>query len=226
MIDGFIQQQQVAALRHQAGQQQAGALAIRQAAQRRKDIIAAEQELVQESARIGFGERRHMADGGQGILLRIERLLLLGHIADAHAAAQAHPPGARRQTAGNGAQQGGLAGAVGADQSHALSVPYVQIKAAEQCKAFIANGQVFQNQHIAPAGGRIAEFELELPALARLVDMLFSKQMLQAALDIFSQRDTLLTTVGKETFCELIPGVGFAAASETSSIAHTGCGTL
>ncbi len=51
VIDGFIQQQEGAALRHQQGQFQAGAFAITKASRRAQRVVAAEQVEVKEVAR-------------------------------------------------------------------------------------------------------------------------------------------------------------------------------
>ena len=65
VVDGFIQYQEGAALRDQQRQHQAGAFAVGVAAAGAQRIIPAEQEEMQEVARLGLIEGGNLLDGLQ-----------------------------------------------------------------------------------------------------------------------------------------------------------------
>ena len=65
-----------------------------------EDLIAAEQEIVQEGARFGLGQRRRLRMVSSASADWVESLLLLGHVAQAHIRPQAHAPRQRRQLPG------------------------------------------------------------------------------------------------------------------------------
>jgi len=95
VVDRLVEQQEVGAAGRQQGQHQTGA-----------GLVGGD-----------FGP-----DGLERFVFGIERLLLLGQEAGADIRAQAHASGKRREPPGDGAQEGRLAGSVGAGRETGRAV--------------------------------------------------------------------------------------------------------
>ena len=121
MVDGFIQKQEGAALGHQQGQFQAGALTVAHLSARAQGIVTGEQEEVQEVTGFGLGEDAGGLDGFQRTFAQVEVFLFLGHVAEPGGGTQPDGTGKRRQFAGDGAQQGGLPAAVRTGEGDTLT---------------------------------------------------------------------------------------------------------
>ena len=81
VVDGFIEQQEGAALGHQQGQFKPGTFPITHFTARTQRIVTAEKEEMQKMARFCLVESPGAVDGFQRTFSQIQMLLFLGHIA-------------------------------------------------------------------------------------------------------------------------------------------------
>src|SRR5205823_6997887 len=96
MIERLVQQQEITAPQHQQGKLQAAALTERARPDCPEDAVAAEQEEVQEIARLGFTHGAFPEYGLQDRPLQIERLLFLCHDTQTDVDSQTYHAGLRR----------------------------------------------------------------------------------------------------------------------------------
>ena len=123
VVDRLVEQQAVAATRHQPRERQPCAFAVAQAAHRHEDVVPGEEEVVEERAHVRVGHRHRLAQGIEGRAIGIEVLLLLRVVTEFDVRAQADRAGECCDLPGDGAQQRRLAAAVRPDEGHALALP-------------------------------------------------------------------------------------------------------
>ncbi len=131
MVRRLVQQQEVGALQRQPGQRDAAALPAAERADLAEHVVAAEQELAQEVARLRHRQVLHVQDRVQHRFVRVQPGLRLRQVAHLHAGAEPHAALQRRNVAEDGLEQRRLARAVGADQRHAVAAPDLDVGAAK-----------------------------------------------------------------------------------------------
>src|SRR5207248_6418953 len=99
-----------------------------------------------------------------------EPVMRLGKVADLEPAAQLHLAGDRLELAQHGAQEGGLARTIGADQRHALPPLHLQVSGGKQSDAGVPDLQARRTQHdsVAPPGRFQAHAQHRRTARGRL----------------------------------------------------------
>ena len=130
VVDGFVEQQEVAALGNQQAELQAGAFAVTQAVVGTQRVVAAEEQEVQEVPRFGLVEGRDGLQALQRSQVGRQGFLFLGHVAQFDRRAEFECAAQGRQFSGDGAQQGGFAAAVFAGQDDFFSWPDMQVDVA------------------------------------------------------------------------------------------------
>jgi hypothetical protein len=135
--------------------------------------VAAEQEEVQEIARLCLTHGAFLEYGLQNRPLQIERFLLLCHDTQADVDSQTYCTGLRWHLAGDQAQERGFASTIRADHGDTLTVPDIQRDLTEQQRlASIAKADVFQPQHCSAARRGRPKVQFKTPVLTRLLDAL------------------------------------------------------
>ncbi len=151
VIARLVQQQEVGALQSQDSQRQAAAFAAAQCADRLEDIVAAEQVLRQVVARLGGVDLPAALQRFDNRVLRAQSLVRLGKIAHPHPVTEVQLAAQRLHLLQQRLQEGGLSGAVGADQRGALAAFQFQLGSAEEQVAGIADLKFGGLQHLLPA---------------------------------------------------------------------------
>jgi ATPase subunit of ABC transporter with duplicated ATPase domains len=123
VVDGLIQQEEVASMEHENPQRQARPLAVAQVAHRHKDFISGKEEVVQEASRLGLAERGRLPHGLKGSQCPVQVFLLLGEEANLNVGSQPYVACRGRLLADNDAQERRLARAIGAEQHDAFAAP-------------------------------------------------------------------------------------------------------
>ncbi len=190
----LVEQQQVGPAGDQRRQGQLGALAVAQLVHPPVDLVAAEEELVEEGPRLvlvpddlGPEEVQHRPRARRGVAA-----VLLRQVADPHAVAGADLAAGRGrwgELPGQGAQQRALAAAVGADDRQAVAAVDLQVDpaatVAEDRRRAVGDAQAARDDGKAPVGqralGQVAQVEA-LGVLRALDPLLRGQVAFQAAL--------------------------------------------
>jgi len=132
MICRLVQQQEIGALQREPGQRHAAALTAAEHADRLEDIVARKEEASQEVARLRQRQVLHLQNGIEHRLVGIQPGAGLRQVAGDDAGAQTRRAAQRLDLLQDCLDERGLAGAVGADQGHALSAADFQVGHGDQ----------------------------------------------------------------------------------------------
>jgi len=145
VVRGLVQHEHVMSAVDETRQQQAVFLAAAEHLQRLEHVIVVEAEAGEERAQVALGRQRvqqlDLLDGRAG-----ERLHLLVEVAHRDVAAPGEAPAGGGEPAEDRAEEGGLAGAVLADEADALAGEHRHLEREPDQRRAVADGQVVQHQ--------------------------------------------------------------------------------
>ena len=167
VVGRLIEQQDVRLADQQPQQLQAAALATGQVADPGGQPLAGEAEVLQQAgrghllARGDLGDAAFAADQVQHPLAGGQLSHGLGQVADVDGPTALDPAGVRRQVTGEQPQQGGLAGAVDADQTDPIARSDRPGQIGDQGAVGDAYGHVGQVEHVLAEPGHREPVELQ-----------------------------------------------------------------
>ena len=174
VVGGFVHEQQVAGLEQQLGQGDPRLFAAGQHRDGFAHVVAGEEEAAQGGAqvlfRLGRGGLLQLLDDGVGGVEQFQNVL--GVVGGNHIVAQPPFAGVKGEDAGQQLEQGGLAGAVGADQGHPVAALQGQVQALIDYLIAVPLADVGQGDDFGAAAGRRGKGVVDFPGSAGQLDRL------------------------------------------------------
>ena len=158
MVGGFVEQKEVDGLKGEQAVLEAGTLAARQICHPLEDLLAQKVIGGQAVARHLGGQAPALPQ--QGVEQRALGVLedeVLGHEPHLDVDAPLHASLHGRQLAAQQLEQGGLSGAVVAQQRHALALFELKAHMLEQLFAVVAHRHVLEREHVKAAAAAVVE---------------------------------------------------------------------
>ena len=163
----LVHEQEVRRVDQQLHQRETGFLAAGKHRDLLMDVVLAEEERAEHAAGLLFGEAvlrgaelHHVLEDGQ---LRVEVVdAVLGEVARDHVAAFLAEAAVDRDDAGEDLEEGGLAGAVGADEHRTLAAFALEVEVLVDDVFTVGLLYVLELHHLEAGAGRLGEAELDL----------------------------------------------------------------